>query len=158
MNYNYKKFNNSISLYINAYNTSFSQDDYNTVIQIDNFIRSRSNILFYNYVNNSLFNITKKDTIKNKFKIYKSIGSDLQLCLVKNNIDYTIKPKLCGYFYNTFIDLDTIIIKEYYKLIDQYEKKNNNYPIYQSYTPSRPINMLLQNQKQNLQIIFTKQL
>lgn len=154
MNYNYKKFNNSINLFINVYNTSFSEDDYNTVIQIDNFIRSRSNILFYNYVNNSLFNITKKDTIKNKFKIYKAIGSDLQFCLVKNNIEYFIKPKLCGCYYNTFIDLDRIIIKEYYKMIDQYEKKNNNYPIYQSYIPSRPINMLSQKPKTKFEDYF----
>jgi hypothetical protein len=142
MNYNYKKFNTSTSLYIKTYNTSFSEDDYSNVIQIDNFIRSRSNILFYNYVKKPLFNISKKDSIQNKYKIYKSIGSDLQFCLVKNNIDYTIKPKLCGCFYNTFIDLDSIIIQEYYKLIDQYEKKNMQYPIYQSHIPSRPINML----------------
>ncbi len=154
MNYYYKKINLSTNLCINTYNISFSENDYNNIIYIDNFIRSRSNTLFYNYVKNPLFNINNKEKQKNKLKIYKSIGSDLQFCLLKNNIDYKIIAKCCGFFYNTYIDLDSIILQEYYKFIDQYEKKNIKYPLYQTFIPSRPMNMLKQKNTTKLEDYF----
>lgn len=141
MNNNYKKINNTITPYLNLYNTYLQQKDYDSVINIDNFIRTRSNSLLYNYVSNPLFNITKKENDKNKLKLRLGIGSDLQFCLVKNNIEYKITPFLCGLIYYTYVNLDEIIIREYYKLIEQHEKNNYKYPIYQPYQKSNPILM-----------------
>lgn len=140
MNYNYKKINN-ITPYLNIHNSYLSKKDYNNVIQIDNFIRTRINILLYNYINNPLFNITKKENNKNIVKISSNIGSDLQICLIKNNVQYNINPICCGLLYNTYINLNDIISNEYYKQIEQYEKQNSKCNLYQSNIPSKPILM-----------------
>ena len=141
MNYNYKKINNTITPFLNLYNYHFQKKDYDSIINIDNFIRSRSNTLLYNYIHNPLFNITKKENEKNKLKLRLGLGNDLQFCLFKNNIEYSITPICCGLIYYTVINLDNIIIKEYYKLIEQHEKNNYKYPIYQPYQKSSPILM-----------------